>query len=718
MKNTKYAIAFAIGCLLLQFGRAQQKEWCGTMSNLQRAMQSDSSVAKRYQQFIDYSQNLEKQSIERGVDTNYTPLIIPIVFHIVSQTGTPIGTGANITDEQVLSQIPILNANYNYAGQPEPLIPDVFKPLVANCQVKFCVAQFDPYGNVTTGIERNTFPVPTWNTEGEIDSILKPATRWDTSYYLNIWTVDMGGSLLSEGLLGYSSIPYVTDPSADGVVVRYDVIGNTGNLLPGSEGGKTPTHEVGHWLGLFHTFGNNDGTCGTDYIADTPPEAYANYNCPSWPHISCDNGPDGDIFVDFMDYTNDGCGGMFTIDQAQRMHNILDDYRPEMKTALTECYLDYDAAITQLEMPATDTICTLTFTPVVTLGNLGINSLTAGTFLYQLDGGTALTINWSGSLSTSSTERILLPEQTVTPGRHTITIIFNAQPDDNNLSNDTLTNTFYAYDGGTADSLPFTQNFEGTFPGDGWGILDPANGAITWKIDSSFSAYGQAGSCIFMNNLAYTVNSQGIKEDIVSPGYDFTSITYPELKFDEAYTPLTEERSDSLNIYYSLNCSSNWTFLWGENGPALATAPYQNTLFTPTDSEWRTIKVPLWPLVGLQKASFKFENVSGWGNAMYLDNISVVNDPAIATAVTEVSKPQAQVKVFPNPASNLLAIKLPYENAFKQVDLINAVGQTVYTSTIEQTSFIFPVSNFPSGLYLVRLSGNSNTQVQKVLIMH
>src|SRR5580658_8603982 len=108
MKNTKYTIAFAIGCLLVQFGQAQQKEWCGTMSNIQKAMQTDSSVARRYQQFIDYSQNLEKQSIERGVDTNYTPLIIPIVFHIVSQTGTPIGTGANITDEQVLSQIPVL----------------------------------------------------------------------------------------------------------------------------------------------------------------------------------------------------------------------------------------------------------------------------------------------------------------------------------------------------------------------------------------------------------------------------------------------------------------------------------------------------------------------------------------------------------------------------------------------------------------------------------
>jgi hypothetical protein len=138
---------------------------------------------------------------------------------------------------------------------------------------------------------------------------------WDSKRYLNIWVCN-----LQSNVLGYSSLPN-DRAELDGVVIQYNAFGNTGSLRPQFNKGRTATHEIGHWMGLLHIWGDN--TCGNDYVDDTPPQTYYNGNCPSFPHKSqCSINNNGDMFMNFMDYTNDECMNMFTNGQKNKMRKL------------------------------------------------------------------------------------------------------------------------------------------------------------------------------------------------------------------------------------------------------------------------------------------------------------------------------------------------------------------------------------------------------------
>jgi len=122
-----------------------------------------------------------------------------------------------------------------------------------------------------------------------------------------------------------NSLGYATEPGSpldkDGVVIQYNAFGNVGTLSPMFNKGRTTTHEIGHWLGLKHIWG--DDNCGNDYIADTPPQEFYNNNCPTFPHLSaCSPNANGDMFMNFMDYTDDACMNMFTNGQKSKMRGL------------------------------------------------------------------------------------------------------------------------------------------------------------------------------------------------------------------------------------------------------------------------------------------------------------------------------------------------------------------------------------------------------------
>jgi hypothetical protein len=137
--------------------------------------------------------------------------------------------------------------------------------------------------------------------------------NWDPAKYLNIWVCQLGG-----GLLGYATFPadLTSEADNDGVVIGYTAFGNIGTVTAPYNKGRTATHEVGHWLNLRHVWG--DANCGDDFVDDTPTQEKANYGCTSFPHVTCGNGPNGDLFIDFMDYSDDACMAMFTNGQKQR----------------------------------------------------------------------------------------------------------------------------------------------------------------------------------------------------------------------------------------------------------------------------------------------------------------------------------------------------------------------------------------------------------------
>jgi hypothetical protein len=129
-------------------------------------------------------------------------------------------------------------------------------------------------------------------------------------------------SELSDGLIGYAQFPedFAKKPSTDGVVIKTTAFGRVGNIAAPYNAGRTATHEVGHWLNLRHIWGDDGGACnGTDYCDDTPNQGNRHIGCPGFPTVSCSNGPNGDMFMNYMDYTDDRCMNLFTNDQRIRM---------------------------------------------------------------------------------------------------------------------------------------------------------------------------------------------------------------------------------------------------------------------------------------------------------------------------------------------------------------------------------------------------------------
>ncbi len=717
MTNTFRFFLLVLACCGVFQITAQGGEWCLTGKRLQQKLQSNPALA---QQFLDYNNQLRQQAQSSFSSRDVQEEIyIPVVFHII-HNGDPVGSGENITDAQCISQIDALNRDYNFQD-PDIVtaVPSVYQALVANCRVKFCLAQFDQNGNPTSGINRYQFTNVSWDTDNDIDNTLKPATEWDNTKYLNIWSVRMGGTgtgtLVGDGVLAYSSIPFPSVMNGDGIVARYTNIGTTSNVPQQYRKGKTITHEVGHWLSLLHVWGFDSG-CGDfgDFIDDTPDQADLNFGCPSFPHITCNNGPNGDMFMNYMDYTNESCQAMFTIDQAARMQTTLNGVRASIKNAASQCFYNLDAAVIQVVLPS-DTVCSLSFKPVVTIKNTGTIAVTSGKFYFQFDGGSSQIVNWNGNIGSQQQVSVTLPVQTTTTGNHTFDITFgnvNNLPTDNFSGNNSLTVSFTAYEGGSSSSIPFAEDFEGIFPPADWSVYNPNGDLIKWAQNLTLGAYGLSLNCVSINNRAYTSNPNLKKDAFITGSYDLSSVTYPELKFDVAYAKYNTTRADSLNIYYSLDCGSNWLKIWNQRGDELATAPDQTTAFIPVPSQWKTVSVPLTSIGAQSKVSFKFENVSGWGNAMYIDNINVQNNPALS--VNEIEK--QEVKVFPNPAGKFAGVRFLQNHPFTSIKVFNSIGELVYQAVVNSDAVIFSVESFASGLYLLYLEGDGITQTDKLLI--
>lgn len=239
------------------------------------------------------------------------PLItIPVVVHIVYNTAAE-----NTSDAQVQSQIDVLNTDYQKLNADTARIPGYFAPLAANCGFRFVLAGLDTNGLATTGIIRKHTTVQSFS----IDDDIKFSARggddaWDRDHYLNIWVGNLTG-----GVLGYSSIPG-GPKETDGIVVLYTAFGTTGTATTPFNLGRTATHETGHWLNMIHTWG--DDSCGTDEVDDTPPQQAATRGNPSGMIVSCGNGPYGNMYMNYMDFTDDIGMHMFTYGQRDRMRTL------------------------------------------------------------------------------------------------------------------------------------------------------------------------------------------------------------------------------------------------------------------------------------------------------------------------------------------------------------------------------------------------------------
>jgi hypothetical protein len=248
-------------------------------------------------QFIPVSTSFTSQSNSLSAERTIT---IPVVVHVVHNQPVE-----NITDIQIKSQIDALNADFSRTNNDFNKVPSVFAKVSANTNIRFELAKVDPMGRPTTGIIRKKSTRMMWTDDDKIKSVANGgSTTWDSRSYLNIWVCNT-----VPGLTGYATFPGA-DRTIDGIVVRYDAFGTTGKVVAPFNKGRTLTHEVGHWMGLKHLWG--DQQCGDDGIQDTPKQRGGNSGDPVFPRVTaCNSSKEGEMFMNFMDFTTDASMGMF-----------------------------------------------------------------------------------------------------------------------------------------------------------------------------------------------------------------------------------------------------------------------------------------------------------------------------------------------------------------------------------------------------------------------
>jgi pregnancy-associated plasma protein-A len=242
---------------------------------------------------------------------------IPVVVHVLYRTAAD-----DIPDAQVASQIDVLNADFRATNADLQNTPAPFLARAGDALVEFALATEDPAGKPSHGITRTRTSHASFEGEiGDLDDAIKVASgarAWPADRYLNLWVCALGS-----GLLGYAQFPG-GPADRDGVVILNTAFGTTGSVQAPFDLGRTATHEIGHWLNLLHIWGDDDLGCrGSDSVADTPNQAGSNAGCPQFPRVSCRNGPSGDMFMNFMDYTDDACMSLFSKGQVARMHAAL-----------------------------------------------------------------------------------------------------------------------------------------------------------------------------------------------------------------------------------------------------------------------------------------------------------------------------------------------------------------------------------------------------------
>jgi len=245
---------------------------------------------------------------EAGDDPKKAKLVtIKTVVNVVANTDEQ-----NISTAQINSQIAAMNKDFRATNPDRSQTPDPFKGLVTDTRVQFKLVKV-----TRTRTSRASFT----HDDGVKRSAGGGIAPFDPRTHLNLWVCPLAG-----GLLGYAQFPggpIVTD----GVVINYRAFGTMGTALPPFNRGRTAVHEVGHFLNLRHIWGDTPDCSGSDMVADTPNSAGPNFGTPTFPVVTCNNGPNGDMFMNFMDYVDDAVMVMFTTQQVVRMRTALETAR-------------------------------------------------------------------------------------------------------------------------------------------------------------------------------------------------------------------------------------------------------------------------------------------------------------------------------------------------------------------------------------------------------
>lgn len=552
------------------------------------------------------------------------PRLIPVVVHVIHD-GSPVGTGTNIPDSQIIEQIRILNEDFRRLNADAIRTPAEFLPVAADANIEFVLAKQDPSGLPTSGIVRIQGPKSSYSPQ--TDAILiGQLSQWDPDEYMNMYS-----AALEQPFIGYASFPvsdlpglnFAPNPTIiDGVTVDYRFFGVGGNSISASLG-RTATHEVGHFFGLRHIWG--DGGCGVDdFVDDTPEQDNSNTICNSNPsRFSCGS---NDMVQNYMDYTPDACMNIFTQGQVDRFNVVLEN-SPRRLTLVNNratqdpVLFDLDLALTRIIQPV-DAICELTVTPEVEVRNVGNTAITSARIEFVRNGRIVESKRFQLSLQTGESEMVTFASSQLENGRNVVEFRITQVNDqtDQNINNNSKTSNPVLQ--GEID-LPYSFNIQ-NFPSE-WIISNPDQ-SFTWE-RTNITIGGQSQQAVYIRHYEY----EGINQldYLISPIVDLGRYPNAQLVFEVAHAPYDQPGFlDELIVSVSEDCGTSFDLVdvnYLKSGQRLETSTPTLEEFVPTSNQqFRTEIFNLSEFKELGKVRIAFATRNSFGNNIYLRNIRIL----------------------------------------------------------------------------------------------
>lgn len=638
------------------FSQTEQQYHCGSTEVLNRLYEQHSGFQQDAEQKHLLSWEEGKRNLENDRSSAPPTYIIPVVFHIIHDYGVE-----NISDAQILDQMMILNRDFRKMNADTSQIVAPFDSLAADCEIEFRLAQLDPDGFCTNGIER------IWSLETYVGDDGSKLNQWPRDKYLNIWVVNT----MEPGVGAYAYYPGAANGFLwiyDGIIARHNVVGSIGTSNLTSS--RSVTHEVGHYLSLPHVWGSTNApgvACGDDGILDTP-QTMGWDHCELVNNAICVVGVNENV-QNYMEYAF--CQRMYTYGQRDAMHYALNSNVSQRNNLWTNANLAATGCLNVQPVCATHADFDINRKMLCEGGSVTLTDLS-----WSSD---ATAWQWTVTNGTTTlTSTLQNPTFTnLQAGSYDVSLTAT-----NATGASTKTEQDYFLVSATQNPLSplYSEGFENpTWPYLGYEIEDLyGNGSIFHE--TQFAAYTGTKS-LMLNNFGLSV--RGDSDVFITPAYDLRYNTGLQFTFRYAYataaTSTVANAETTFRVFTSTDCGQTWIPRWTTIGSAVVTAGYSSGFFVPQNSgQWELVTINLPSSLATQdNVRFKFTFGSpedGVANSLYIDDINIlstnvgITDPVNGNAFS----------VYPNPGdgNSVINYSLDKQSSVK-CDIFDVSGRLV-----------------------------------------
>jgi hypothetical protein len=680
----------------------------------------------------DFEQWVEKKIAERELKSKSkitvpyvtqateATLKIPVVVHVV-HNGEALGVGANVSDARITSQLKILNDDFNRLNTDKIKTPAAFETVSGSMDIEFVLAKSAPDGTATTGIVRVNGGRSSWSVPLDPTlSELKSKSYWNSANYLNLWVTH-----LSDNYIGLAQYPTLTTgvnglsglgerlATTDGVVIDYTAFG-LGSQDPDYNLGRTVTHEVAHFLGLRHIWGDESGCGADDFVTDTPMQGSASIDyCPVAGTVktdACTTTSPGVMYQNFMDYTDDACMNLFTLGQVVRMQTILENNAHRASLLVSPGLnslsgLNEDLEITSINFPPAT--CTPNTTVEINLKNNSPEGVTISSFKvnYKMNAEATSIQEYSNLAIASGSTYSLSVTISLADKTDTLSLDVNSPNNYTDVNPDNSTTVIYTALISDKENLPHRENFDN--PATTWISSSPLGGTSWENINSTFN---QAGYFKGYNNAVL-----GEEAWLISPQLNFSYAEKASLYFDYSYG-WDGVKNDRLKILASTDCGQTFDkVLFNLAGQQLSIFTDDREWFPLSTDDWKRAKyVNLNSLAGESNVILAVVAENAGGNNIFIDNLEfyLSDTPQIIDTYAIYWIIQGN-SVLAN-----ISFDLPEPQPVKMV-IMDMTGKQLLNTTLVDVfhqTFTLPVDKAPTGLYIVRLQIGTSFYTSKIYL--